>query len=139
MAYARSVASSFSTSDLNHEVAGPGRQESLSSGVSPSASVHDVSVRPASIDHDRLSIEKDALPRDPATKVPAQRDLEWWDVSSLIINKMCGTGIFTGPFLTMFYTRSKALTMAFWVIGFLYTLLRYVCGLGCMRRLELTG
>ena len=139
MAYARSVASSFSTSGLSNQQAVHGGQASLSSGVSPSASVHDGSVRRPSIDPDRMSIEKDALPRDPATRVPAQRDLEWWDVSSLIINKMCGTGIFTGPFLTMFYTRSKALTMGFWVIGFLYTLLRYACGLECMRRLELTG
>lgn len=41
------------------------------------------------------------------------------------MKQMIGTGIFTSPFITLSYTRNLGLTMAYWVIGFLYTVLRY--------------
>lgn len=37
-------------------------------------------------------------------KVETKRKLSWKDVSALIINKMIGTGIFTGPPTILLYT-----------------------------------
>ena len=49
--------------------------------------------------------------------------LDRWDVAALIINKMVGTGIFTGPPQVLLYTQNKAMAMTFWVLGLIYTYL----------------
>ncbi|CAK4033312.1 high-affinity methionine permease [Lecanosticta acicola] len=138
MDYAHSVASSVTHSELHgNEISVSSR--SPRSYISPAASLDDDTEHPIPIEPNRRSLEDDVQPRDPAARVPAHRNLEWWDVAALIINKMVGTGIFTGPFATMYYTRSKALTMAFWVIGFLYTLLSMCLYLEYARDLPYTG
>lgn len=62
------------------------------------------------------------LPRAP---LPA-RPLTRWDVASLIINKMVGTGIFTAPPTVLLMARSPGLAFALWILGFLYTIIRFV-------------
>ena len=52
--------------------------------------------------------------------------LEWKDISSLIINKMVGTGIFTGPPMVLMYTQHKGEAFALWVVGFIITCCQYV-------------
>lgn len=59
-------------------------------------------------------------------RVEAPRTLTERDVAALIINKMIGTGVFTGPYLVLSYTQNKAVAMTLWAVGFLYTLLRSV-------------
>ena len=59
---------------------------------------------------------------DPAKPPP----LGWKDISSLIINKMVGTGIFTGPPLVLMYTQHKGEAFALWVGGFIITCFQYV-------------
>ena len=51
--------------------------------------------------------------------------LDKWDVAALIINKMVGTGIFTGPPLVLLYTQNKVEAMLLWVVGLIYTILWY--------------
>lgn len=48
------------------------------------------------------------------------------DVAALIVNKMIGSGIFTGPYTVLQYTQSKSTAVGLWVLGFGYTVLRYV-------------
>lgn len=52
------------------------------------------------------------------------RPLRWWDVSSLIINKMIGTGIYTSPPAVLVLTGNKREALGLWVTGFAYTLVR---------------
>jgi len=52
-----------------------------------------------------------------------QPTLDRWDVAALIINKIVGTGIFTGPPLVLIYTQSKAEAMSLWILGLVYTYL----------------
>jgi hypothetical protein len=52
--------------------------------------------------------------------------LEWYDVFSLITNKMVGTGIYTAPSTVLVLTGSKSVAMGLWVVGFVYTLFRFV-------------
>ena len=51
-------------------------------------------------------------------------DLKWYDVASLIITKMVGTGILTGPPIVLRYTGSKNIAMGLWLGGFLYTVIK---------------
>jgi hypothetical protein len=59
----------------------------------------------------------------PAVDLPA-RPLELWDVASLIINKMIGTGIFTAPPTVLLMTGSPSLAFGLWILGFAYTIVR---------------
>jgi hypothetical protein len=47
------------------------------------------------------------------------------DVCAFIINKMIGTGIFIQPPAVLLFTQSKVEALFLWVLGFLYTLVRY--------------
>jgi len=47
-----------------------------------------------------------------------------FDVFSLIVNKMIGTGIYTSPAVVYRMTGSKAITLALFGVGFLYCLMR---------------
>lgn len=70
--------------------------------------------------------------QDPETPIMYQaatmdepaRPLRWWDVSSLIINKMIGTGIFTAPPAVLILTGNKREALGLWIAGFVYTLVR---------------
>lgn len=66
--------------------------------------------------------EEESLPL--AVRVDAHRDLGWVDVAALIINKMVGSGIFTGPYLALTYTQNKNVFIVLWVLGFVYTVAR---------------
>ena len=60
-----------------------------------------------------------------AVKIEYHRKLTWWDVAALIINKMIGTGIFSGPPTVLLYTGKKSTALWLWAAGFVYTLIRY--------------
>lgn len=59
-------------------------------------------------------------------RVKEIRNLSSLDVAALIINKMIGTGIFTGPTQVLQYTLNKNLAIGLWAFGMVYTLLRFV-------------
>lgn len=59
-----------------------------------------------------------------ATVDEPPRPLRWWDVSSLIINKMIGTGIYTAPPAVLILTGNKREALGLWITGFVYTLVR---------------
>lgn len=59
-----------------------------------------------------------------ATVDEPPRPLRWWDVSSLIINKMIGTGIYTAPPTVLILTGNKREALGLWITGFVYTLVR---------------
>jgi hypothetical protein len=58
-----------------------------------------------------------------AVDLPA-RPLSQWDVASLIINKMIGTGIFTAPPTVLLMAGSPGLAFGLWILGFAYTIVR---------------
>ena len=51
------------------------------------------------------------------------RRMSLWDVVTLNLNSIIGTGIFTTPGLILVLTRSKIMTLALWLAGGIYTLL----------------
>jgi hypothetical protein len=65
------------------------------------------------------------FPHAPATMADPPPPLEYWEVASLIINKMVGTGIFTAPPTILLYTGNKREALGLWVTGFVYTIIRY--------------
>jgi hypothetical protein len=69
-------------------------------------------------------VQRDPLQDVRGVKVAFNRKLTWWDVSALIINKMIGTGIFTGPPTILLYTGNKTTALCLWAGGFAYTLIR---------------
>jgi heme/copper-type cytochrome/quinol oxidase subunit 1 len=60
-----------------------------------------------------------------------------FDVFSLIVNKMIGTGIYTAPTTVLLLTGDKQLSLGLWAVGFVFTIMRCsTTGLtGCPRRL----
>jgi hypothetical protein len=54
------------------------------------------------------------------------RTLDEYDVASLIVNKMIGTGIFTAPPAVLLLTGSKREAIGLWVLGAFYTVIRYL-------------
>jgi hypothetical protein len=55
------------------------------------------------------------------------------DVCAFIVNKMIGTGIFTAPPTVLLLTRSKGEALGLWILGFAYTLVRFVLQLHLFR------
>ena len=53
-----------------------------------------------------------------------QRELMWFDVSCLIINKMIGTGIFVSPAIVVFLVGSKWAALLMWIAGASYSFAR---------------
>jgi hypothetical protein len=47
-----------------------------------------------------------------------------FDVFSLIVNKMIGTGIYTAPTTVLLLTGDKQLSLGLWGVGFVYTIMR---------------
>lgn len=47
-----------------------------------------------------------------------------FDVFSLIVNKMVGTGIFSTPASIFLLTGNKGLSLGLWIIGFFYSVVR---------------
>lgn len=69
------------------------------------------------------------VPRDPQDDEPFDawdEGLGVFDVFSLIVNKMIGTGIYTSPTAVFLLTGNKSLTLGLFVVGFLYCLMRFV-------------
>ncbi|KAI6763249.1 hypothetical protein HG531_013146 [Fusarium graminearum] len=65
-------------------------------------------------------------PRSPDAEAKAthwKEGLRSFDVFSLIVNKMIGTGIYTSPAVVYRMTGSKSITLALFGVGFLYCLL----------------
>jgi hypothetical protein len=56
--------------------------------------------------------------------VPGHGALGWFDVFSLIVNKMIGTGIFQAPATVFMLTGSKRVTLGLFACGWVYTILR---------------
>ncbi len=65
-------------------------------------------------------------PSELNIRVKVNRELTWLDVCAFIVNKMIGTGIFTGPPVILSYTGKKSTAIWLWTAGFVYTLLRYI-------------
>ncbi|KAF2993477.1 hypothetical protein E8E14_000895 [Neopestalotiopsis sp. 37M] len=78
-------------------------------------------------------------PHDADPRVDAPRTLTQRDVAALIINKMIGTGIFTGPYTVLVSTQSKSIAMGLWAVGFGYTILSMLMYLEYARKLPFTG
>src|SRR5271169_5556188 len=79
-------------------------------------------------DHANTTDSDNALQRRELSPLPAMplpaRPLTVWDVASLIINKMIGSGIFTAPPTVLLMARSPGLAFGLWIIGFVYTIIR---------------
>lgn len=59
----------------------------------------------------------------PAIRAGALRT---FDVFSLIVNKMIGTGIYSAPASVLLLTGNKSLTLGLFAVGFLYSIVRLV-------------
>jgi hypothetical protein len=66
--------------------------------------------KPADVDPDQSGWEKGAL--------------RTFDIYSLIVNKMIGTGVYSSPATVFLLTGNKALTLGLFFVGFLYSLIR---------------
>lgn len=58
-----------------------------------------------------------------STVVP-RRSLGFVQCSSLMINQMIGTGIFTTPGFVLLLVKSKQISLVLWAVGGIYSLLR---------------
>lgn len=63
--------------------------------------------------------------QDETNQTPHEEGLGSFDVFSLIVNKMIGTGIYTSPAVVYRMTGSKSITLALFGVGFLYCLMRW--------------
>ncbi|KAJ4061423.1 hypothetical protein NW756_002862 [Fusarium oxysporum] len=61
--------------------------------------------------------------RDDETFDASEQGLGFFDVFSLIVNKMIGTGIYTSPTAVFLLTGNKSLTLGLFAVGFLYCLM----------------
>ncbi|KAF3940839.1 hypothetical protein ABW19_dt0205090 [Dactylella cylindrospora] len=67
------------------------------------------------------------------------KKLGTFEVASLIINKMVGSGIVTGPAQVLLYTGSKQHALLLWGLGFLYTLVSIVIFVEFGYKFRFTG
>jgi hypothetical protein len=77
------------------------------------------------LDEPRRRPQDYAIAHDVDARMDTARTATEFDVAALIINKMIGTGIFTGPFTVLQFTHNKSVAIGLWVLGFGYTILRY--------------
>lgn len=68
-------------------------------------------------DDDGLTIQTES---DDRVNAP----LTSFDVFSLIVNKMIGTGVYSSPATVYLMTGNKTLALGLWGVGFLYSLVR---------------
>ncbi|KAK1994442.1 hypothetical protein LX36DRAFT_584345 [Colletotrichum falcatum] len=61
--------------------------------------------------------------REPASKEDNHGELDTFDIFSLIVNRMIGTGVYTAPAAVYLMTEQKILTLGLWGIGFLYSVI----------------
>ncbi|KAF3911067.1 hypothetical protein AA313_de0204548 [Arthrobotrys entomopaga] len=61
------------------------------------------------------------------------------EVASLIINKMIGTGIVTGPAQVLLYTGNKNYALLLWGLGFIYTLVSVILFVEFGYKFRVTG
>lgn len=66
---------------------------------------------------------KPRAPDNETTQEPHEEGLGSFDVFSLIVNKMIGTGIYTSPVVVYRMTGSKSITLALFGVGFVYCLM----------------
>jgi hypothetical protein len=74
---------------------------------------------------DETALNSHAVDPVPPFEDPAL-PLNSRDVCAFIVNKMIGTGIFTTPPTVLLLTRSKGEAIGLWILGFIYTLTRFV-------------
>lgn len=60
-----------------------------------------------------------------------QRELEWIDISCLIINKMIGSGIFVSSAMVVLLAGSKLAALLMWIFGACYSFARYCVITSC--------
>jgi hypothetical protein len=84
------------------------------------------------MDIDQTPVEEEAA-RVSTDTPPNERNapraatlLGSFDVFSLIVNKMIGTGIYTAPTTVLLLTGDKQLSLGLWAVGFVYTIMRCV-------------
>ena len=90
---------------------------SVQSGTMSSHLAAPAAVPAAVPDTDQVTLE----PEDEASQ---EGPLTAFDIFSLVINKMIGTGIYNSPGAVLLMTGSKGVTLGLWAIGFVYTLVR---------------
>jgi hypothetical protein len=71
----------------------------------------------------RLSTDSPTIERNAPREATL---LGSFDVFSLIVNKMIGTGIYTAPTTVLLLTGDKRLSLGLWAVGFVYTIMRCV-------------
>jgi amino acid transporter len=80
------------------------------------------------LEEGRGSPDNESLQRPPTNFTEDRhlgRTLGTLDVSALILNKMVGTGIFTVPGIVLTLTGSKRISLGFWVLGGVYSMLSF--------------
>ncbi|CAG7560622.1 unnamed protein product [Fusarium equiseti] len=82
---------------------------------------------------------KARAPQDETNQTPHEEGLGSFDVFSLIVNKMIGTGIYTSPAVVYRMTGSKSITLALFGVGFLYCLMSTAIYLQYARVLPYNG
>ncbi|KAM0552476.1 hypothetical protein ACHAPJ_008037 [Fusarium lateritium] len=75
------------------------------------------------LENPNLSAFKQRAPEDDESHEVWDQGLGAFDVFSLIVNKMIGTGIYTAPTTVYLITGKKSLTLGLFGIGFLYCLM----------------
>ncbi|WXC64565.1 hypothetical protein SNK03_010375 [Fusarium graminearum] len=65
--------------------------------------------------------------------------LKFYDVASLIVNKMVGTGIFIAPASVFLLTGNRIVTVCLFTVGFLYTIVSMVIYLNYAKVLPFNG
>ncbi|KAI1078235.1 hypothetical protein F5B20DRAFT_582466 [Whalleya microplaca] len=65
--------------------------------------------------------DRNSVPEDAGERPPVHRPLTTLDAIALIINKMVGTGIFTGPPSILLYTGDRGTSIGLWFAGFAFT------------------
>lgn len=85
-------------------------------------------------DQGSLFVEKAADAEVERENVYGKGPLRTFDVFSLIVNKMVGTGIYSAPSVVFLQTGNKSLTLGLYGVGFLYSLFRSVRPLNIVQR-----
>ena len=74
-------------------------------------------------DADGLQYDKPGPAWTETTDVPREH-LGFLQVAAFMINQSVGTGIFFAPGYTLLLTKSKSISVALWIAGGVYSLLR---------------
>lgn len=95
-------------------------------GLGKLASVQEPIEKPGYVfDVDGLQYSRPGPAWTETTDVPKEH-LGFIQVAAFMINQTIGTGIFSTPGYILLLTRSKSVTVALWIAGGAYSLLRYM-------------